>query len=184
MELPLSLQAVQFLLSALVGLAYGIHYDILRGLHRTLPALKHLLDFWFSLSFLIGNLLLALYAGNGEYRIFMLLGTALAMVVYFLTVSRFFVLVFTKFWQFLTLPLRFIARNCKKYLKNLLKIVKNIFSTRKKSVTIIKQHKTMLNTTRLEGTSNEAQIITHYKAHHSGARDLRSRNHRRPPAEN
>ena len=112
MELPLSLQGVQFLLSALVGLAYGIHYDILRGLRRTLPAAKHLLDFWFALTFLIGNLLLALYVGNGEYRIFMLLGTALTMVVYFVTISRFFLLVFTKFWQFLTFPLRFVCKSC------------------------------------------------------------------------
>ena len=184
MELPLSLQGVQFLLSALVGLAYGIHYDILRGLRRTLPAAKHLLDFWFALTFLIGNLLLALYVGNGEYRIFMLLGTALAMVVYFVTISRFFLLVFTKFWQFLTFPLRFICKSCKKFLRKLLKKVKNIFSSRKKSVTIDTQHKRIPKNLRLEGTPDETQIITHYKAHHSGRGDLRSRNHRRPSAEN
>ena len=184
MELPLSLQGVQFLLSALVGLAYGIHYDILRGLRRTLPAAKHLLDFWFALTFLIGNLLLALYVGNGEYRIFMLLGPALTMVVYFVTISRFFLLVFTKFWQFLNFPLRFVCKSCKKFIRKLLKKVKNIFSSRKKSVKIDTQHKRIPKNLRLEGTPDETQIITHYKAHHSGRGDLRSRNHRRPSAEN
>ena len=184
MELPLSLQAIQFLLSALVGLAYGIHYDLLRALRQTLPALRHILDFWFALSFLIGNLLLALYVGNGQYRIFMLLGTVLAMTVYFLTVSRFLVGIFTKFCGIITFPLRFFGAKCKKILKKLVKKAKNIFSTRKKSVTIKNRQKNLPHFKRSEGTYGEAKIITHYKAHHSGSHDLRRRDHRRPSAEN
>ena len=78
MELPLLLQSGQFLYAAALGAALGLIYDVLRGLRRSLRGLTPLLDLCFALSVLLSGLLLALYAGDGHYRIFMLLGTATA----------------------------------------------------------------------------------------------------------
>ena len=50
MEQPLLLQARQFLLSAALGAALGLHYDLLRGLRRWARWLTHPLDLWFALS--------------------------------------------------------------------------------------------------------------------------------------
>ena len=68
MEQPLGLQGSQFLLSVALGVAFGLHYDLLRGLRRNLRALTHVLDLWFVLTCLAANLVFALLVGNGEYR--------------------------------------------------------------------------------------------------------------------
>ena len=85
MELPLTLQGQQFLLAALMGVVFGLLYDFLRGLRRTARWTTHLLDVLFVLSFLFGSLLFALWIGNGEYRVFMLPGILLGMLLYFST---------------------------------------------------------------------------------------------------
>lgn len=55
MEQPLWLQGQQFLLSVCLGLIYGLHYDLLRGLRRSARWLTHLLDLWFALTWLLGT---------------------------------------------------------------------------------------------------------------------------------
>ena len=77
MEQPLLLQARQFLLSAALGAALGLHYDLLRGLRRWARWLTHPLDLWFALSVLAANLWFALRIGGGQFRIFALVGSAL-----------------------------------------------------------------------------------------------------------
>ena len=72
MEQPLLLQARQFLLSAALGAALGLHYDLLRGLRRWARWLTHPLDLWFALSVLAANLWFALRIGGGQFRIFAL----------------------------------------------------------------------------------------------------------------
>lgn len=175
MEQSLGLQSSQFLLSAVLGLAYGIHFDFLRGLGRNLRWLRHLLDFWFALTFLLGNLLFALYVGNGEYRIFMLAGTGLGILAYFFTLSRPFSRFFDLFWRILTLPLRFLGKIFRRFLKKLQKFAKNIFSNGKKSGTMKEQRKRKL---RHHGTEEDlhepAKIVTHYQADHFGSHALRN----------
>lgn len=127
MELPLILQARQFLFSAILGLLYGLLFELLRGLWRCLPWLRHVLDFFFSLCFAAGNVLFALYVGDGEFRIFMLIGIFLGMGLHFLLLRHFFQPVFSVFWRYITWPLRFFARLCKKILEFLKKRVKNSF---------------------------------------------------------
>ena len=119
MELPLTLQGQQFLLAALMGAAFGLLYDILRGLRRVARWATHLLDVLFVLSFLFGSLLFALWIGNGEYRVFMLPGTLLGMVLYFSTLSLVILPCSRFFWRFLTLPLRKFAGLCKKILEKM-----------------------------------------------------------------
>ena len=83
MEQPLLLQARQFLLSAALGAALGLHYDLLRGLRRWARWLTHPLDLWFALSVLAANLWFALRIGGGQFRIFALVGSALGAAGYF-----------------------------------------------------------------------------------------------------
>jgi len=83
MELPLSFQGKQFFYAALLGVLYGVHYDLLRGLRRNGKWLTHLLDTYYALTCLLGNFLLALYIGRGQFRIFMLAAIVLGMSVWF-----------------------------------------------------------------------------------------------------
>ena len=98
MEQPLLLQARQFLLSAALGAALGLHYDLLRGLRRWARWLTHPLDLWFALSVLAANLWFALRIGGGQFRIFALVGSALGAAGYFAGPSRLLLPVFGSFW--------------------------------------------------------------------------------------
>ena len=98
MEQPLWTQGSRFLLAVALGVAYGLHYDLLRGLRRNLRWLTPLLDLWFVLSWLVGNLLFGLYAGDGQFRIYMLVGSLLGSAAYFLTLSRLILPLFSKMW--------------------------------------------------------------------------------------
>ncbi|MBQ3356935.1 MAG: spore cortex biosynthesis protein YabQ [Oscillospiraceae bacterium] len=182
MELSLGLQGRQFLLAAALGLALGLHYDLLRGLRRVFRRLTVVLDLWFALTLLIGSLLFALYVGNGEYRIFMLLGTALGMAVYFLTVSRLILPLSIQFWRILTCPLRLLGRFFGKFLEKMKNFAKNIFSSERKSFTIENRLK-MSPFFKEEGT-RDASFFTRHGFHHRSGRAVRDRDARHPPAEN
>lgn len=104
MEQPLLLQARQFLLSAALGAALGLHYDLLRGLRRWARWLTHPLDLWFALSVLAANLWFALRIGGGQFRIFALVGSALGAAGYFAGPSRLLLPVFEASGNFLRLP--------------------------------------------------------------------------------
>ncbi|MBQ3216981.1 MAG: spore cortex biosynthesis protein YabQ [Oscillospiraceae bacterium] len=179
MELPLIFQGGQFLLSLALGTFYGLCYDLIKGLRLSIPWLTHLLDFIFGLFCLFGNLLFALYAGDGEYRIFMFLGTCLGAGLYFLVLSRLFLPLSRLLWRFLTLPLRkllqffgFLLRKCGKFLKN-------IFSSWKKSYIIKKYHKKTYQGDLEEKNSATVQIKLCYQTDPVVAADLRHHDHRR-----
>lgn len=117
MEQPLLLQARQFLLSAALGAALGLHYDLLRGLRRWARWLTHPLDLWFALSVLAANLWFALRIGGGQFRIFALVGSALGAAGYFAGPSRLLLPVFGSFWKLFTAPGRLLARGSKKFFR-------------------------------------------------------------------
>ena len=104
MEQPLLLQARQFLLSAALGAALGLHYDLLRGLRRWARWLTHPLDLWFALSVLAANLWFALRIGGGQFRIFALVGSTLGAAGYFAGPSRLLLPVFGSFWKLFPAP--------------------------------------------------------------------------------
>ncbi|MGM9553734.1 MAG: spore cortex biosynthesis protein YabQ [Faecousia sp.] len=183
MEQPLGLQGSQFLLAAALGLLYGLHYDLLRGLRRNLRGLTHLLDAWFVLSCLLGNLCFALLVGNGEYRVFMLLGTAIGIFLWFFTLSRLFTRWSTTFWRVVTFPLRWFCRMCRKFLEFLKKSVKYLFSRARKSVTIRRQNSRSPQKKTSGGMYDApVQIVTHYQARHTGGDAIRNRHHRHTSA--
>ena len=100
------MQGSRFLLAFALGAVCGLHYDFLRGLRRSLRWLTPLLDLWFVLCWLAGNLLFALRLGGGQFRIYMLVGSLLGSAAYFAVLSRLFLPCFTKFWAFFSWPLR------------------------------------------------------------------------------
>ena len=95
MELPVSAQAWQFFQSVLLGLGLSLCYDLLRGLRRLRPGLTWLLDLLFGLILTASLLLFAIYPGQGLFRIYAGLGLLLGTVLWFLTVSRWFLLAWT-----------------------------------------------------------------------------------------
>lgn len=187
MELPLLLQGSQFLLSALLGLCYGLLYDFLRGLRRSLPGLTHLADLLFALCLLACNLLFALYVGGGEYRIFMLLGSALGAAAYFFTLRRLFLPVSCFFWRVITFPIRMIRQLLQKTLKKIIKIAKNAKKHLFKKKKIGYNKKTPLKNTSVQSwegsTGALLQINTRYQADSSDAPAGRHRRHRVASAE-
>ena len=132
MEQPLWMQGSRFLLAFALGAVCGLHYDFLRGLRRSLRWLTPLLDLWFVLCWLVGNLLFALRLGGGQFRIYMLVGSLLGSAAYFAVLSRLFLPCFTKFWAVFSWPLRKLGTLGKIFLQFLKKIMKNIFSSEKK----------------------------------------------------
>ena len=82
MENYVSAQLLSFLQSILLGLLCGMLYHLLRTL-RTMKLraawLMHTLDGIYAVLFLLALFLLALQQGDGELRLYMLLGVALGL---------------------------------------------------------------------------------------------------------
>ncbi|MBE6928341.1 MAG: hypothetical protein E7467_07645 [Ruminococcaceae bacterium] len=178
MELPLSLQSSQCLLSLLVGLGYGMVYAFFKALRLNVRWLTHLTDLLFSLAVLFGNFLLMLYVGRGQFRIFMFFATCIGFFLWFLTLHKLLYPFFVRLWHFFLWPFRILWRFCKNILKKTGKISKKFFSFVKKRV-IIKRTKTLLEVDRVA----PLQIVTHYQASHISGDDLRNRNNRRHASE-
>ena len=70
MELPVLFQAEQFAQAVLLGGLLGLVYDLLRAPRRFLPKLAGVLDALFLLALLLSLLFFALYAGQGQFRLF------------------------------------------------------------------------------------------------------------------
>lgn len=138
MILSMSNQAMLFLTAIILGLFVAFVYDILRIFRRTIAhavIFIHLEDllYWLFVSFIVFYVML--YKNYGEIRAFLLLGAALGMLFYFLTISRFvigismtvihfFQKVLTATLNLMLFPVKLViklfsypARACKKYLK-------------------------------------------------------------------
>ena len=83
MELPVLFQAEQFAQALLLGLVY----DLLRAPRKLLPKLAGVLDALFLLALLLSLLFFALYAGQGQFRLFFFPGIILGAAGYFLALS-------------------------------------------------------------------------------------------------
>lgn len=99
MENYVSDQLVSFLRAALLGLTAGVAYDLLRAVRlrcRSGRLLTHLLDLVYVLSVLLVVFLFTLRQGEGELRLYMLLGMLLGFGIYFLALSD----IFRPLWKF------------------------------------------------------------------------------------
>ena len=85
MEYSLQEQTLQLLRAGVLGLALGLHYDLLRFFRRKRNAPA---DLWFCLTVLAGLLALALYGGGGQLHLFMLIGALLGACAWFLGPGR------------------------------------------------------------------------------------------------
>jgi spore cortex biosynthesis protein YabQ len=124
MEIYITAQLLSFLSSVLLGTVGGLVYDLLRALRRLRKGsrvLTHLLDSLYILMLGLTLLWFALRVGEGELRLYMVLGVFLGGWLYFLLLSAFL----RPLWDFwagtlaqavhlLLLPIRFLWRECKK----------------------------------------------------------------------
>lgn len=88
MEQPVIFQLWQMGVAAAVGAALAVFYDVLRLIRRSLPRLTLPLDVLFVLVLLPTLLLLALYAGRGQFPLFFYPLLILGAWIYFRTLGR------------------------------------------------------------------------------------------------
>ena len=96
MELPVSLQAAQFLWAAALGIALALFYDLLRALRRRHPRLTRPADALFCIVLLPALLLFALYAGRGRFRLFFYPAIFLGGALYFYALSPWILALFSR----------------------------------------------------------------------------------------
>ena len=91
MEVTLSSQLLRLGISALVGLALAVVYDIFRVtriLFRTGKIAMYVQDILYGIAAAFVTFLLALVVNSGEIRFYIIGGELIGMAVYFLTVGR------------------------------------------------------------------------------------------------
>jgi hypothetical protein len=170
MELPVALQALQFAVSGGVGLGLGLFYDLLRAFRRRCRGIGAVLDLFFALILAAALLLMALYAGQGVFRLFMLLGTALGAAFWFLTISPFFRSALDRLFAILDQILRFLlsplVKTCK-IVKIFLK--KGFLFVEKRSIISFVVHSISSHCKLLQGGSRNAvsQIVADAQIDHS-----------------
>ena len=127
MEYSLQAQTLQFLRAGALGLALGLHYDLLRFFRRKRNAPA---DLWFCLTVFLSLLALALYGGAGQLHLFMLVGVLLGACAWFSGPGRFAGPAIASAAEAWAVFRRRMVRKIKK-------ICKKAFSNAKKSVKII-----------------------------------------------
>lgn len=136
MEVGISEQGMQFVFTVVFGLSMGLVYDILWSLRQEMPWLVHIIDFLTGLILLLCNVVLLLYVGDGEYRIFFPVGICVGFVLWRVTGGRFRSVLNKVLWR----PIFFLPRKIlvflQKFIRKLKKFLKNPFSNKKKSVKI------------------------------------------------
>lgn len=123
MENFVAAQLKELLLSAALGAAAALFYDLLRGarlLDRRDKLLTHLLDGLFSAAVLLAALFLALRLGQGQLRLFMLLGALCGALLWFALFSSLLRSVWELWWTalaaswvLLSRPLLFLLQRMK-----------------------------------------------------------------------
>ncbi len=88
MEQRIAEQGWQFLMAGGLGVSLALVYDLLWGLRQELGWVTALADLLIGLWLLLGNLLLLVYVGDGEYRIFFPVGIAAGYGLWRVTVKR------------------------------------------------------------------------------------------------
>ena len=91
MEVTLSSQLLSLGISALVGLALAVVYDVFRVtriLFRTGKIAMYVQDILYGIAAAFVTFLLALAVNSGEIRFYIIGGELIGMAVYFLTLGR------------------------------------------------------------------------------------------------
>ncbi len=91
MEVTLSSQLLSLGISALIGLALAVVYDVFRVtriLFRTGKIVMYVQDILFGIAAAFVTFLLALAVNSGEIRFYIIGGELIGMMVYFFTVGR------------------------------------------------------------------------------------------------
>ncbi|MBR1738348.1 MAG: spore cortex biosynthesis protein YabQ [Firmicutes bacterium] len=153
MILSFSEQAKLFLSTVCIGCIIGFVYDIIRvfrGIIKHPEILKQAEDLLYWTISAISVFILLLSENNGEVRFFMIIGSFIGIILYYLTLSSLFIKVSMKVYEFikkiisvfieivmtpfrlLLIPLRYIFKK----LINILKILKKLLKKYLKCVRI------------------------------------------------
>ena len=136
MELGVLQQGRQFLLCAFAGVVLGSYYDLLWTMGENRRVLTWIGDFLSGTGLLVANCLLLLYVGDGEYRIFFLVGLFVGYLLWKVTMSKLFRKGCRLFWSIIFFPTAIIWKLLIKFVKKIKFFFKNPFSKREKSVKI------------------------------------------------
>ena len=120
MENYISEQLVLFIGAALLGMLFGLAYDLLRAVRRRFQKLLILCDVLFCLCVAAGLIGYTMKAVEGELRIYLVLSTVLGAVFYFCALSTllrplwdFWMDVAVSFGEVSILPIRFLQKKLK-----------------------------------------------------------------------
>lgn len=146
MTQPISLQTAQLLWSAALGLGLGCFYDLLRAMRRSMRLPSAAADGLFVLLVCLSLLLLAYYAGLGQFQLYMLLGVFCGAAFYFLLLSPWILRglswIFELFGHVLTAiaaPFLWILKKYKKICKKVFQSVKKWFKIKLSVIGTVKR---------------------------------------------
>ena len=149
MNLSVSYQLHQFLLSVNLGVALAFLWTFFRALRMARPRLTHLCDLLFGLILLPTLLLFALYVGNGQFRIFFFPGIFLGAALCFFFPCPYVLRILLAAFRLFAAGIRLFCLPFRIFLKFFHKIGKNIFSFAKKWV--------MMNHTNVNTSSDNTE---------------------------
>ena len=127
--------------SLVLGIAFGVIYDIFRTLRRRLrrTAVTVITDILFCMIICTAVFLLGYSIGGGRIRVYMAVISSLGAVLYFSLFSRYILKIldlFARFLQFIAGAVVFPFKLLKNFLKKILIFLKNFFYYNKKRYTI------------------------------------------------
>ena len=131
MEQRIPIQAWQFLWAVASGILPGMFYDFIRGLEQEVPRVTPIGDVLTGLILLLGNVLLLLYVGDGEYRLFFPVGTAAGYGLWKVTGSTLLRRGSRLLWGMILYVPRKIWRILKKFIKNMKIFLQTPFQMKK-----------------------------------------------------
>ncbi len=148
---PISEQLALFLRAVALGASLGLVYDLFRAL-RTLGGKLWggLLDVLFCLA-AAASLFLFVMAGDGEMRIFVVLGTAGGMLLFLCLAGP----LLRPVWRFWLNLILFPARLVRKFLKKCGRMAKKLFSFGRTRVIMISTHLRRLRRSRARGGTED-----------------------------
>ena len=149
----------EFSASMLLGLALGVFYDALRALRRLRARLTLPLDVLFALTFAAALLLFALYPGRGLFRLFAFAGLVLGAGLYFLTLSPILLRVYGRLYRIIGGAARMAAAPVGIFLHFVGQILKTLFASVKKWVTILGKIRRKRSRERSAAQNEVCQII-------------------------
>lgn len=166
-------QLVAAAASLVLGMAFGVVYDIFRTLRRRMhsPLVTFFTDILFCVIICAAVFLMGYTIGGGRIRVYMAVSAALGAAVYFALLSRFVLKILdliARFVLYVAAAMVFPFKIVKNFLKKMLIFLKNFFYYNKKRYTMkwiictSAHQKTKTDSRALRSNTNEAEKGRYY----------------------